>query len=405
MMGLEELDGGDRYLVLHWLNERDIPNNSDIDWTTPHIKKSMQDVYPVFLFLFVLVGLSGLLGNLTIIAVVIKRGMYKDPLFFLLGNAALSDILKCLFVLPISVSNLTLQDWIFGSFLCYFLPMMQSYPNHASMLTYVVIAIDRYRKVVYPMKSRVPAGLCIIAIWVVSLCLVLPYAVYVKYLDIGYYLPLLKGAAICGLNHETRTEDFVRAIFVTLYILPLAFISFLFVKVSADLKSQETPNSFENSCREPVITWSRNHGIEAEGNSGDSNNYSVFAEETDDLDVRQEKQTQKYLICMVVTFGLCWWPVQILDLVTNLVLETEENTSHFDVTYTTFVLFGFLSTCSNPILFASWQMSHSTKDRLKGYFHFSGSRRRHERRQSESSKLTQGSYTIDSEISRISNQD
>ena len=47
------------------------------------------------------------------------------------------------------------ENWIWGSFMCYFLPMLHSFPIHASMLTFLMIAVDRYRLIVHPMKPRV----------------------------------------------------------------------------------------------------------------------------------------------------------------------------------------------------------------------------------------------------------
>ena len=95
----------------------------------------------------------------------------------------------------------------------------------------------------------------------------------------------------------------------------------------------------------------------------------------DDIDFRKEKRSQKYMITMVMLFAICWCPVNILILVTHFVYENDSNSGHFDITYMTFTFFGFLSTCTNPVLVGSWLMSNRTKDRLRGYFRFSNRRR------------------------------
>lgn len=374
------------HIILNWLQARGLTGANDsenIDFNTTRIKPTLQYIYPFFLFLYIAVGLFGLFSNLSLLIIVVRRGWFVDPTFFFLGNLALSDIIKCLFVLPITMANLIIHDWIYGSFLCYFLPMLQCFPIHASMLTLVMIAIDRYRVVIYPMKTRVPAGLSIIAIWVLSVCVVLPYAVYVKYLSLEDVLDesSFRGVGICCHDPQMHIEEFVRATFVALYIMPLAIISFLYVKVSADLKSRKEVLS-ATSPRQQRGRVNRNQhsdysysssstGIEPETVSGESG-VSVGRESiTDDIDPVREQRTQKYMICMVVLFALLWAPVTILALVTNFVIETEDNMGHFDLTYTTFTFFGFLSTCVNPVLCAFWQMSHSTRDRLRGYFRIS----------------------------------
>ncbi|XP_041370985.1 neuropeptide Y receptor type 5-like [Gigantopelta aegis] len=400
-------------LILAWL----IHNNgtsSDVDFTQPYVRRSLRYVYPLFMFLHAVVGVVGIVGNIAMIIVLGKRRLYHDQTFFLLGNLAFSDLIKCVFVLPITLANLLIQNWLFGSFLCFFLPMMQCFPVYASMLTFLMIAIDRYRLIVHPFKSRLPAGLCTIAVWVVAVCVVLPYAVYIKYIDLGASLgEQFEGAGICYVHLEKRIEEYIRAMFVTLYAMPLAVIAFLYVRVSAEIKSRESanisvhfasssgdeiPNMPEPISYQSSITWSTANGARNSRSENEATSASAAAaaaiavasqlkpyehntpEYDDDLDLVKEKRTQNYLIAMTTLFAMCWCPLHILILVHYFVHENDKNEGHYDITYITFAWFGFLSTCTNPILFASWRMSSATKDRLRGYFRFSNRRRSSQRR-------------------------
>lgn len=383
--------------------------NYTVDYIQPYVRPSLKYVYPLFMFLHALVGMVGIIGNIAMVTVMGRRRLYHDQTFFFLGNLAFSDLIKCVFVLPMTLANLLIQNWIFGSFMCFFLPMMQFFPIHASMLTFVFIAIDRYRLIVNPFKSRVPAGLCTIAVWVVAVCVVLPYAVYIKYIDLEFFLGAqFNGVGICYVHLEKHIEEYIRAMFVTLYAMPLAIISFLYVKVSAELKCRESASvsvHFTSSTAEDALrafsltdsrykfsrsTWSATEGeqrIDPEGASGESalmSGESALAkscterftqDSDDDLDIGKEKITQSYMIAMVTLFAMCWCPLNLLILVTYFVHENDDNRDHYDITYLTFTWFGFLSTCINPVLFASWKMSDTTKDRLKGYFRFSNRRR------------------------------
>ncbi|KAJ9601372.1 hypothetical protein L9F63_000463, partial [Diploptera punctata] len=104
------------------------------------------------------------------------------------------------------------------------------------------------------------------------------------------------------------------------------------------------------------------------GQSDRSGNYDLYEAE---LDVRKEKRNQKYLISMVTIFAICLCPLMVLRVAKLAVVETYENTGHFDITFTLFVWIAFLPTCTTPFLFASWRMSRLQKDRLRGYFRFS----------------------------------
>ena len=383
--------------ILLWIDQRNVnDNDSSFDFTQPYIRRSMRYVYPLFMFLYAAVGLIGFIGNVSMLIVMGKRRLYQDQTFFFLGNLAFSDLIKCMFVLPISLANMLVQNWIFGSFLCFFLPMIQFFPIHASMLTFLMIGIDRYRLIVNPFKARVPAGLCIIATWVGAICVVLPHAVYIKYIDLGaLFGEKFSGVGICYVNMERHIEEYFRAMFVTLYALPLAIIGFLFVKISAELKGRETNpvivhyniasgNSnvqSESQTRESTPKTSRSNGASEMRNMDvevpRQKDYTERAtqDSDDDLNLAKEKRTQNYLIGMITFFAMCWCPMYILILIHYFVHENSDNTGHIDVTFITFAWFGYLSTCVNPILFASWIMSSSTKDRLKGYFRFSNRRR------------------------------
>ncbi|CAG9824078.1 unnamed protein product [Phaedon cochleariae] len=97
-----------------------------------------------------------------------------------------------------------------------------------------------------------------------------------------------------------------------------------------------------------------------------------------DLDLAKEMRTQKFLVAVVTAFGLCLCPLMILRLARLALIETYDNSGHFDVTYAIFVWIAFAPTCATPMMFAAWQMSGSRMDRLRGYFRFSDRKsRRH----------------------------
>lgn len=381
--------------VLSWMDKQ---NDTSIDFTQPFIRRSLKFVYPIFMFLYAVVGLIGMIGNISMLVVMGKRRLYQDPTYLFLGNLAFSDLIKCVFALPISLANLLVQNWVFGSFMCFFLPMIQFFPIHASMLTFLMIAIDRFRRIVNPFKSRPPAGLCIIATWVGAVCVVLPHAVYIKYIDLGVFLGhRFHGVGLCYVNMERHIEEYYRAMFVVLYALPLAIMAFLYVKISAEFKTTmnaqtvvhyRISTSNVNACEtrsEDVnsrVTWAANDE-EDNRSVADTPRHKHFTERStrdsdDDLDLAKEKRTQNYLIAMVTIFAMCWCPMHILFLVHYFLHDVEDDetmSGHFDITFMTFAWFGYLSTCVNPLLFASWRMSSSTMDRLKGYFRFSNRRR------------------------------
>lgn len=66
-----------------------------------------------------------------------------------------------------------------------FFSFFQDIPLHASTLTFLLLAWDRFRFIRNPHKPRLPAFVCIVGIWLTALCLVLPYPIYIIYIDLS----------------------------------------------------------------------------------------------------------------------------------------------------------------------------------------------------------------------------
>jgi hypothetical protein len=100
-------------------------NDSGMDFSKPHLRPSVARVFPLFVFLYAMVVIVGTISNIAVIWTIIKHRLYRNPTYGYIINLAIADIVKCVLVLPISLTILLVQNWIFGSFLCYFLPMLQ----------------------------------------------------------------------------------------------------------------------------------------------------------------------------------------------------------------------------------------------------------------------------------------
>ena len=64
-------------------------------------------------------------------------------------------------------------------------PVLQDIPMHVSTLSFLLIAVDRYRFMLDPMKPRMPSFVFALGSWLLAVCIVLPYPIYITYLDLG----------------------------------------------------------------------------------------------------------------------------------------------------------------------------------------------------------------------------
>nr|XP_053649268.1 uncharacterized protein LOC128700233 [Cherax quadricarinatus] len=228
-----------------------------------------------------------------------------------------------------------------------------------------------------------------------------------------------EGVGICTVNLGDDIAEYIRGLFVALYALPLALVTFLQVRVSQELKNREAPvplamlDSSSRGSQQEV--WSLQHnsrpsssGILTEvdgretysyhdahhlpsfltptpvrvgggGSSGGSHTPTLLGGrspslqqlEEAEMEVVREKRNQRYIASIVTAFALCLCPLMILRLVKNMVMETYDNSGHFDITFITFVWVAFLPTVTTPALYAAWKISRSTKETLCNFLQLS----------------------------------
>ena len=123
---LEDMNGvPDKWLSVIAQFMMGLRNDSAVDFSKPYLRPSVTHVFPLFVFLYAVVVVVGAVSNVAVIWTVVKHRLYKDPTYGYIVNLATADIIMCVLVLPVSLTVLLVQNWIFGSFLCFFLPMLQ----------------------------------------------------------------------------------------------------------------------------------------------------------------------------------------------------------------------------------------------------------------------------------------
>lgn len=134
--------------IIH--NLQSFPNET-VDFSTPHVRRSLHGVYPLLVTLYGLVMVLGTAGNVLMVRHVLlqRRRLLlllvlrqrrrrrlahakpptnhhlSDPIHPYLVNIGVCNLLVTVVLVPLSLTVLLLQNWVFGRFLCYFLPMLQ----------------------------------------------------------------------------------------------------------------------------------------------------------------------------------------------------------------------------------------------------------------------------------------
>ncbi|XP_025415215.1 prolactin-releasing peptide receptor isoform X2 [Sipha flava] len=336
--------------------------NDTTDFNRPQLRPSVRHMYPAFVCGYSALIMAGALCNAYVLVIVARKRLYAaDPVYVYVANLALTGVVECVSVLPISLMVLLVQNWIFGRFLCFFLPMLQDVPTHVTMLTFLLMAIDRYKHLKHPNKIRLPPLACTFGCWIVAFCIVLPYPVYTAYLDLGIYIKVqFEGVGICAVNMADDMQDYLRSLFVLTYMIPLLSMGYLYSKMSEILR--ELMNV-------PAVFYSQDI-TPSSGIRSNMNEVQTPNSDSDDVEIDgyKESKTQKYLISMIVIYAVCLCPLMILRLAKLEVSETYENSRHFDLTFMICVWLAFVPTVTTPLLFVAWNSDSSTKERIRRYF-------------------------------------
>ena len=188
-----------------------------------------------------------LLGNSLIAVGAYKTPTLRKPINFFIVNLAMSDLLFFLIVIPVSLVYLHLQSWVIteavvASITCKVTPYLADVFLLVSVQSLVVIAVDRFVAVVFPLRvSLLTSKLslkCIVTIWVVSMLVAIPHLdANVVFEYDGKFLCVTDWKEVLG--HGMSIDDFYLG-FATLFIyFPSALLILLYATIFTKLKSQK----------------------------------------------------------------------------------------------------------------------------------------------------------------------
>ena len=199
-------------------------------------------------FAYCLIVLVSLAGNTVIGIIVYKTKTMRKPINFLIVNMAMSDLLFPIFICPPEIQRLYINFWLIGGplgqALCKLTYFSTDVSTAVSIQSLVLIAVDRFGAVVYPLRSPlISSKLCpffILATWIVAMAIHSPYLLVAK-------LVKHPGGLVCILlwneafAESTFRQNYFASLLVILCFVPLVLITILYIIIYLKLKSQKSP--------------------------------------------------------------------------------------------------------------------------------------------------------------------
>ena len=237
-------------------------------------------------FAYCLLFVVSLAGNTIIGIIVYKTKTMRKPINFFIVNMAISDLLLPIFLFPDLLTRLYVDSSLiggpFGQALCKLTPFFVDVSGTVSVQSLVLIAVDRFGAVVFPLRSPfISSKLCpfyILATWIIAM------AVYCPEL-IGFKLVEYQGGLVCAwhgnepFGESWSFENYAVAMLVVFCYIPLVLIAILYLTIALKIKSHTIPGEQSVSAREQRV--------------------------------KRERNVLKMSIAIVLAFAVCWVPLSI----------------------------------------------------------------------------------------------
>lgn len=217
-------------------NETSISNQfcrSDISTVTQAIQVS----------LYAIVMLVSLIGNALIFAVVFKNRRMRTPVNFFVVNISTADILITVLYMPRMISRIWFgNEWGIrgglGHFLCKVAPFTQELSASVSVLTLILMAVDRFFAVLFPFKrifTNTVGYVSIAFVWLTAMAVRSPMFYGLRFVQQE------DGKTFCflRLDSEIAFNIYTRFAFILFYVIPLLVIVVLYSAVLVSLKKRK----------------------------------------------------------------------------------------------------------------------------------------------------------------------
>lgn len=232
--------------------------------------------------------LIGFVGNSLGLYIICRKCGVRAATHLLIANLACSNLLIVFIVMPMSVTFLYNEHrWlsgIAGTITCKLSQYFFLFPIALSILTILVVSIDRFFAVCYPLRGQVfrKPKIMTATIWICSAAVTSPTLAIFKVMSFS------EGEWSCisyfGQDPQlaiTLSKVYYTLIFVLLYLLPLFIIAILYALVGYKLYHRSVPGlSRAPSYRERVE--------------------------------RSKQKVVKVMLLIVAAFALCWFPAHAM---------------------------------------------------------------------------------------------
>ena len=270
-------------------------NESDFYPTCDYLNHRSIEIVKVVVCTVIFI--TSVMGNTMVVIVVYKERRMRTTVNFLIVNMAVSDCLCTVIVIPKLITQIFTYPaaWLItgavGDALCRIMHFFQDVTVAVSLLSLLMIAIERYYATTCPVVANpIPRKRCGMMISLTWLIAFLMYATRFW----TFKLSIEMEGPICYHSWDQLAEDPLKAWEIEFFlhtilsvIVPFVVVTALYTKILVRIKRISVPDDVRSMGRR-----------------------------------RQQKRNQnvlRMLLAVVIAFGFCWFPFIIFTYVATLV--------------------------------------------------------------------------------------
>ncbi|KAK2896655.1 hypothetical protein Q8A67_011143 [Cirrhinus molitorella] len=185
------------------------------------------------------VGITGMLGNFLVIYAFSRSRTLRTPANLFIINLAITDFLMCATQAPIFFTTSMHKRWIFGEKGCELYAFCGALFGICSMITLMVIAVDRYFVITRPLASigvlsQKRALLILLVAWAYSLGWSLP-----PFFGWSAYVPegLLTSCTWDYMTFTPSVRAYTMLLFIFVFFIPLIVIIYCYFFIFRSIRS------------------------------------------------------------------------------------------------------------------------------------------------------------------------
>lgn len=325
VLTLEEITRIEQETLRNWSNSG---TGGGSDWELSHLDRVA--VRAAIITAYIVVITVGVVANSTILFLVARSKRLRTVTNIFIANLALSDLWLCVFCLPVQLHYQLTDYWVFGGALCRVVFSAFAVPMYVSTLSILLIAIDRYLLILYPLFHRMTAGIALALIAAnvaVSAALSIPVMFYTSLQVVDLYSVRW---FFCTEKWPSplKRKVYTLATFALQFCLPITITSYLYCRIYARLRNRPVGLNMRTTRTNRILFW------------------------------------------IVAVFVVCWLPWNIFSLLAELDVRLVQG-RHFKIVDLSLKVFALGSACVNP-LFYCWLNENfraelnSVANRIKG---------------------------------------